>query len=279
MLTMESNIENKVLIVDVQGVLDSHTSNDFKSWLEEQFIEGFKDFALDLSNTRYLSSRGIGAILQVNQIISNKGGKIVLFHVRDEIKHLIQFLKIDQKIHITDSKKEAIQSLVSFGSRSSIPESYLNKEVNHNKDYTVEDLEEKPKSTRQYTEEFTIPTNIFTSEEEQIQSQNDLQEIIIKDNKKVEIKEKNIEDQIPANKEVNKKENNTTISSLDVTNQEKIEMNTPKEPKINIADLEAERKLDVKQKIFCPHCGSALRVGKPGKYICPSCEGRFSYPF
>ncbi len=107
MLEMNTVKDNKILVVDLSGALDSQTSSDFKSWVEEKILDGYRYLSLNLADLEYLSSRGIAVLLEVQTILRKMRGEAVLIHVNDEISRLLRFFHITDKIKVLSGKSEA----------------------------------------------------------------------------------------------------------------------------------------------------------------------------
>jgi len=107
MLEMNTVKDNKILVVDLSGALDSQTSSDFKSWVEEKILDGYRYFSLNFSDLEYLSSRGIAVLLEVQTILRKMKGETVLIHVNDEISRLLRFFHITDTIKVFAGKTEA----------------------------------------------------------------------------------------------------------------------------------------------------------------------------
>lgn len=104
---MNTQKDNRLLVVDLDGALDSQTSSDFKSWVEEKILDGYHFFALDFSHLEYLSSRGIGVLLEIQKILRKREGETVLYSLNEETKNLLQFFHIGDEIRVFETKEEA----------------------------------------------------------------------------------------------------------------------------------------------------------------------------
>ncbi|MDH5717605.1 MAG: STAS domain-containing protein [Spirochaetia bacterium] len=100
MLELNTFIKNKIIIIELEGVLDSRTASDFKIWIEERRLDGYSDFILDLLKLEYLSSRGIAALTETNSLLRSRGGRMVICSPTDEVMRLLHFLKIDKIIPV-----------------------------------------------------------------------------------------------------------------------------------------------------------------------------------
>ncbi|MDH5720066.1 MAG: STAS domain-containing protein [Spirochaetia bacterium] len=111
MLELNTKLNDEVLIIELEGALDSRTASDFKAWFEERMLDGYKDFVLDFLSLEYLSSRGIGVLSEIHQFLISRGGKMAICHASEEIMRLLKFLKIDQMIKLCSGAKEAVTEI------------------------------------------------------------------------------------------------------------------------------------------------------------------------
>lgn len=112
MLEIKTDKEKNVLLVEIDGVLDSHTASDFKSWVEEKIIEGYSAFGFNCKNLKYISSRGISSLIEISQILEKRKGHIGLFHVSPEVKNLLSFLQLNDKIPTAENSEAIVNRFV-----------------------------------------------------------------------------------------------------------------------------------------------------------------------
>lgn len=112
MLEIKTDKEKNVLLVEIDGVLDSHTASDFKSWVEEKIIEGYSAFGFNCKNLKYISSRGISSLIEISQILEKRKGHIGLFHVSPEVKNLLSFLQLNDKIPTAENSEAIVDRFV-----------------------------------------------------------------------------------------------------------------------------------------------------------------------
>lgn len=112
MLEIKTDKEKNVLLVEIDGVLDSHTASDFKSWVEEKIIEGYSAFGFNCKNLKYISSRGISSLIEISQILEKRKGRIGLFHVSPEVKNLLSFLQLNDKIPTAENSEAIVDRFV-----------------------------------------------------------------------------------------------------------------------------------------------------------------------
>ena len=91
---------NNVVILSVNGRLDSEGSPHFTQIVNEQIAAGYHRFVVDLKKVDYLSSSGIKALVQAVKLARQQGGDLCLANVRGHIKFVINLTSIDSIIKI-----------------------------------------------------------------------------------------------------------------------------------------------------------------------------------
>lgn len=129
MLEIHTSYSRQIMVIELNGSLDSKTGFDFHEFLTEKILEGKLYFALDCSNLEFLSSGGISSLVGIHKILKKRGGLLTLFKARKEIVQLIEFLNLQELIEIHDNQDLAlswIESKKILHSSFSAPSSYAN---------------------------------------------------------------------------------------------------------------------------------------------------------
>lgn len=78
--------ENDKLTVAVSGRVDTVTSREFDSFIEEN-IQGINELVLDLKDMSYTSSAGLRVILKTHKAMSSKGG-LKIINVQSDVMEI-----------------------------------------------------------------------------------------------------------------------------------------------------------------------------------------------
>ena len=70
---------------------------------------------IDLHEVTSVDSTGLALFMEAMQGISARGGHLVLFGVRDEVRRVFETAKLDRVFHIFASREEALADQASFG--------------------------------------------------------------------------------------------------------------------------------------------------------------------
>jgi len=68
--------------------------------IEELYEAGVKEITLDLEKVGIVDSTGIGFMIRIQNTLEKDGGKLVLINVHDDIKRMLQIMRLDQHISI-----------------------------------------------------------------------------------------------------------------------------------------------------------------------------------
>ncbi len=89
--------ETKLLI---RGFLDAHTVDHFERSLDEAQEKGFKTIILDFSSLDYISSAGIGSLMNYTKIMKDKGGELIILRPTDKVYRIFDLLGFSKIFNI-----------------------------------------------------------------------------------------------------------------------------------------------------------------------------------
>lgn len=101
--------EGKIVIVEIQGALDSNTSTDFEEYINQLLDKDKKFIILNAGRLEFVSSTGIGVVLYIQKKILARNGHFVICSISDEILSLYKFLGFDKLFKIAEDSDEARQ--------------------------------------------------------------------------------------------------------------------------------------------------------------------------
>ena len=102
-------LDDKAIIVDVKGALDSSTSADFEDYINQLLAKRKSNIIINAENIEYISSAGIGVILYIQKKMLALKGIFIMCAVPDEIQALFKLLGFDKIIRTAADKAEAVQ--------------------------------------------------------------------------------------------------------------------------------------------------------------------------
>ncbi|MBF0274370.1 MAG: STAS domain-containing protein [Nitrospinae bacterium] len=107
-LTEEEIINNSIVKVAIHGRIAGSIKiaalNDF---FKLHFSEGRNKFIIDLHETDFIGSGGLGVVVEKSKESIDLGGEMVVCTLCDEMKELFRITNLDKKIKIFDTVEDA----------------------------------------------------------------------------------------------------------------------------------------------------------------------------
>jgi anti-anti-sigma factor len=99
-----------VTVLELDGRLDSRTSEALEKALNETWEHGVTRIVLDCERLRYVSSAGLQVLLVAGQITESKGGRVVFCHLRRNLGEIFAMTKFDTIFSVYASAGQAVES-------------------------------------------------------------------------------------------------------------------------------------------------------------------------
>jgi anti-sigma B factor antagonist len=96
-----------VLVVDMDGRLDSHSAGDASDRLVKIVQGDDKQVLLNLENLEYLSSAGLRVILQAAKLLQGKRGELRICCANDTVRDVLVTSGFNSLVKFYPSEKEA----------------------------------------------------------------------------------------------------------------------------------------------------------------------------
>ena len=103
----------RIGIVKVEGHLDTHTIGKFESAIQQAIRQGLDALIVDLSGCRYMSSIGIGSVLQLQSRLEEFGGRLVCAGASSSVRGVFELMGIASVVTMAASLEEARRLLES----------------------------------------------------------------------------------------------------------------------------------------------------------------------
>ena len=96
---MEIPIERRgdTLVVSVPGQLTVGNRQELKQKVLDHVERGAQRFLIDLRQTGYIDSSGLGVLVSVAKKIRERGGEITLANLNGELRSLFRLTKLDEQ--------------------------------------------------------------------------------------------------------------------------------------------------------------------------------------
>ncbi len=93
---------NNVVVVAVEGELAFATAMDFRAAIVETITSSpAMGIEVDLGQTSYLDSSGLGVLLTAREMARKVQKEVVLTHCRGEVRNILQVARFDRLFSIT----------------------------------------------------------------------------------------------------------------------------------------------------------------------------------
>ena len=102
--------EKDIIIIDIPHRLTTDTSDALKKLLKELVEKNQNKLVMNLAETAYMDSSGLGAIVSKIAATRASKGDIRLAEPKDYVLNLLELTHIDQIIKIYDNVDAAVQS-------------------------------------------------------------------------------------------------------------------------------------------------------------------------
>jgi len=100
---------NGVTVVGVEGQLIVGNRQELKALIQQALESGHRKFLIDCTNTAYIDSSGLGALVTISKKIREAGGELRLAGLNDDLRSLFELTKLDSLFTIAPSMNEALQ--------------------------------------------------------------------------------------------------------------------------------------------------------------------------
>jgi anti-sigma B factor antagonist len=97
-----------VTIVEVEGQLTVGNRQDLKQVIHEAADGGARKFLLDCTETGYIDSSGLGALVTISKRVREVGGQIRLAALNDDLRSLFELTKLDTLFAIYPDRAQAL---------------------------------------------------------------------------------------------------------------------------------------------------------------------------
>jgi anti-sigma B factor antagonist len=108
---MKFEVEQKDKVVVIKTLvekLDAIHAPELKSEVVMLNKTGVKNLIMDMSETRYIDSSGLSAVLVANRLCRDSNGTFVLCGLQDGVKKIITISQLETVLKITPTSSEAV---------------------------------------------------------------------------------------------------------------------------------------------------------------------------
>jgi anti-sigma B factor antagonist len=99
-----------VSILKVEGQLIVGNRQELKGLVQEGLDRGERKFVIDCTQTGYIDSSGLGALVSLSRKVREQGGEIRIAGLNEDLRALFELTKLDTLFHISPTPDEALAS-------------------------------------------------------------------------------------------------------------------------------------------------------------------------
>ena len=101
--------EHGVTIVRVEGQLIVGNRQELKALIQEALEGGHRKFLVDCTDTGYIDSSGLGALVTISKKVRESGGELRLAGLNDDLRSLFELTKLDALFHIATTVADGLK--------------------------------------------------------------------------------------------------------------------------------------------------------------------------
>jgi anti-sigma B factor antagonist len=107
----EEGLDGDRHVVAVRGDLDLHTAPELKDALTRAIDDGRNRLVVDLTETSYMDSSGLTALVLAHKRLRKRGGQLVVVNVDESIGRTFEITGLHLLFPLVRERAEAIQRL------------------------------------------------------------------------------------------------------------------------------------------------------------------------
>ena len=108
-MELSNRKEGSALVVSVKGRMDAVTSPVFEKSVESLMGDGESVFVIDLANLDYISSAGLGVLMQFIEDVRRNDGDIKLSNMSTRVYNVFDLLGFPMLYEIFSDETEAVE--------------------------------------------------------------------------------------------------------------------------------------------------------------------------
>lgn len=106
----QSRDPSGVTVVQAEGQLIVSNRQELKDLVTAALDHGDRRILIDFSQTGYIDSSGLGALVSISKRIRESGGELRLSGLNEDLRSLFELTKLDTLFAIADTPQQALAS-------------------------------------------------------------------------------------------------------------------------------------------------------------------------
>jgi anti-sigma B factor antagonist len=104
-MDMKMEIRDGALCISSIQQLSEANSKAFREWVQHALQNGDRNLEVDLSQTTFIDSSGLGALVALHKIVSQRQGKLLLLNPQPAVQQIIELTRLDQFFQIARTER------------------------------------------------------------------------------------------------------------------------------------------------------------------------------
>ena len=110
-MAIKEKIHGNVAVLEVSGkLMGGNETRQITKKVESLLREGVKNIIIDLANVNWMSSTGLGSIIESRRLITDKNGVLKLSAVTEKVKSLLMITQITNLFETYETADLAVAS-------------------------------------------------------------------------------------------------------------------------------------------------------------------------
>src|SRR5574344_1446261 len=97
------------IMINVIGYIDTYNSSFFSRQINRVISSGYKNIILNMSELNYVSSTGIGSLVDAAKLVEKNHGKLVLAYIQKKVFEVFQLLGFSSFFIIKENLEKSIE--------------------------------------------------------------------------------------------------------------------------------------------------------------------------
>ncbi|MGI9229940.1 MAG: STAS domain-containing protein [Gammaproteobacteria bacterium] len=107
---IDTERDNDVLTIKVEGRVDGANANDFQQEIKDAVTDKDKVVLLDMQGLSYISSAGLRVVLMIAKTLEQQQAKFMIYSLSDSIREVFEISGFDKVINVHESREQALAS-------------------------------------------------------------------------------------------------------------------------------------------------------------------------
>lgn len=114
----QDRLEPGRCLIAVRGAIDLFAAPELKRRLLEAVDVGMREVVLDLCDTSFVDSTGLGGLLAAHKKLAARGGRLIIVLSRPRIDRVFEITGLDTILELVSTRGDALEALDGPDARS-----------------------------------------------------------------------------------------------------------------------------------------------------------------